>query len=157
MSPYVRSAIAGGLQGGVAALVLEVADIVISDFIDILLCFAFMACGFLAARHFAMSQGRAITGGEGVGLGALAGAVGGFLTAAGISIMILSGFGPGQEEINEAIAATGTMEGPAAKAVEFVITYIHVVILVTITAMGSVLGLIGGALGWRVWRPRSEE
>jgi len=126
----------------------------ISDLIDILLCLTLPLCGFLAVRHYVQSQGKSVTGGEGVGLGAAAGALGGLLTSAAVTLMILSGIGPSLTEIE---AVMPPLEGSAANAINLVLRYIHWILLITLTALGAVLGLVGGAVGWRVFRPSAAD
>ncbi len=162
MSRYVKSALIGGLQGGFLALMLEIADQLVSDYIDILVCFAFIGCGLLAARFHVRTCGLSLSGGEAVGIGALAGALagalGGFITAAGVSAMMVAGIGPGQSEVMEALTASGALDGPGAHVVELVIAYIHVVLAVSLACTGAALGLAGGAMGWRIWRlPKGDE
>jgi len=154
MSPYVKSVLFGGIWGGLISAVLEIADTMISDLIDILLCLTLPLCGFLAVRHYVQSQGKSVTGGEGVGLGAAAGALGGLLTSAAVTLMILSGIGPSLTEIE---AVMPPLEGSAANAINLVLRYIHWILLITLTALGAVLGLVGGAVGWRVFRPSAAD
>ena len=151
MTPYVKSALAAGFLGGIIAIALEVADTLYNDFIDVFACAALIGCGVLAVRHFTKAQNRPVTGGEGVGMGALAGACGGLLTAIGVIVIIALDLGSSQSQLAEASAMT-SLEGPAEAAVKAVLNHIEVVLLIALTGIGSVLGLVGGAIGWFFWR-----
>ena len=153
MSSFYRSALLGGLLCGLLAIAIQVADTLINDFIDILNCLVFIGSGILAVRYYHSVTG-AISGGTGVGLGAVAGAICGFLVALTALIIMQAGIGASTADVMEAVESTGALEGPAGGFVRAVVEYIWVPVFLAMTAVGSVLGLAGGAIGWGIWKEK---
>ena len=151
MSPFWKSAIFGGLVGGLVCVVIEIGDAFLSDFIDLLLCLSLPLCGVLAIRHYMRVSAATVSGGLSVGLGAVSGAIAGVLISLTISVLMLTGVEPGVDEVR---AYMPEFDDRAGRYIEMVLRYLHWILLLTLAGFGSVLGLAGSALGWSLLRDK---
>lgn len=157
MESYLKSAAIGGLLGGVVAALAKLADVTRSESADFALLLALLACGLLAVRHQRVNLGRRLTGRQAVGIGALAGIVGGLLATGAVSFMMLTGIDPGHARLMKFLDLASSLGGSAAEMVRTVVTYLHIISAVKLATMGTVLGSVGGAFGWTLTQPGKNE
>ncbi len=156
MSDRMTSALIGGLAGGLLATVLTVFQ---NPVLSGLACLCYIVCGVVAVWHYTGEHAVTLRSGQGVGLGALAGVAGGVVASLLGFFFRAVGVLPDAMEELENSGAMEQMEGtPMLGFVEFMAgpTGMMVVTVLAI-GFGTILGLVGGAIGAAVFKKGEAE
>ncbi len=155
MSDKLTSALIGGLAGGLLGAVLTLFQ---NPVLNGLACLALIVAGMVAVWHYTGEHAVTLTGGQGVGLGALAGAAGGVISGLLGLFFRFVGVLPGPMEQLEESGAMDQMEGGALGFMEFMAGPAGQALgLVIGVVFGVILGLIGGAIGAAVFKKGEQE
>lgn len=161
MESKYASALIGGLAGGLIAALLNLPQ----NFISWFGCLAYAGCGLIAVWHYTNTHQLTITGGEGIGLGALAGVAGGLTGGLLASLFYQLGLmDPVLPQILEEMENTGTLDQMDPSTADSVISWLELAskwqVLIDVTCsvlFAVVFGLIGGAIGARIWKKGPDE
>ncbi len=169
MPSKTQSILIGGLIAAVTATILQVAghlsgasnptdtQPVLNIIFGLLGCMIMLTSGLVAVWHYATENELTLTGGQGVGIGALAGIV---YAAAGLALgwlLILIDILPSPQETLDILRDAGTFDAPGAEQAESITQMMMTWGTPVIAVVGGVLmGLIGGAIGAALFK-RGEE
>jgi len=170
MPSKIQSLLIGGLLAAVTGVFIAVAGQVsggsdpvnpspiLGGIFTFLGCMAAMTSGFIAVWHYTNENELTLTGGQGVGIGALAGIIYGvgalLLSYLMVSIDVL----PSPMETLERVRESGAFDAPGAEQAESVMQMMYTWGIPIITVvMGVIMGLIGGAIGAAVFKRDSDE
>ena len=153
MSEKNLSILIGGLAGGLLAVLLSLPQ---NQFLGCLACLSYVGCGLVAVWHYTNTNTLTIAGGEGAGIGALAGVVGGVVSSLLGWFFRMIGLLPGTEEAIQQLEDSGQLDQMDENTAEMMYQFIEfstgiggVVISVIIAV---ILGVIGGAIGAAVFK-----
>ncbi len=169
MPSKTQSILIGGLVAAVTGTILQVAGHVsgLSDPLDpqpvlgiifgLLGCMIMLTSGLVAVWHYATENELTLTGGQGVGIGALSGIVYAVVGLALGWLLILMGILPSPQDTLDMMRDAGTFDTPGAEQAES-ITRMMVTWGGPVFAIvgGILMGLIGGAIGAALFK-RGEE
>lgn len=153
MSEKNLSVLIGGLAGGLLAILLTIPQ---NQFLGCLACLCYVGCGLVAVWHYTNTNSLTISGGEGAGMGALAGIVGGVVASLLGWLFRLIGLLPGAEEAIRQLEESGQLDQMDESTAEFMYqltefsTGIGGAVLGVVIAL--ILGVIGGAIGAAVFK-----
>ncbi|MCY3999774.1 MAG: hypothetical protein OXF06_10190 [Bacteroidetes bacterium] len=170
MPSKIQSILIGGLLAAVIGVFIAVASEVsgasdpgnsssaLGIVFQLLGCMAAMTSGLIAVWHYTNENELTLTGGQGVGVGVLAGLV----YAVGILILsyVLVGIGllPSPEESFERIRDSGAFDAPGAEQAESITRMMLTWgIPIITTVIGVIMGLIGGAIGAAVFKRGADD
>ena len=167
MPSKLTSVLIGGLASALVGTLLSVAGSLanpananpgLGAILGLLGCLTMVTSGLIAVWHYTGEHELTLTGGQGVGIGALAGIAYGVIVTVLSRILMMAGALPTAEDVIQQMEETGAMEGPGAEfatmMVEFSMGWGAVVFSII---FGVVTGLIGGAIGAAVFKRGTDS
>ena len=170
MPSKTQSILIGGLVAAVTGTIVSVAghvagandpsnpQQVLSLLFTVIGCMVMLTSGLVAVWHYATENELTLTGGQGVGIGALAGIV---YAVVGLGLgwlLILLGVLPSPQDTLDMLRDSGTFDAPGAEQAESIartmVTWGGPVMAVI---GGVILGLIGGAIGAALFKRGVES
>ncbi|MCY4158873.1 MAG: DUF4199 domain-containing protein [Bacteroidetes bacterium] len=170
MPSKIQSILVGGLLSAVTGVIVAVAQQmsgasdplnpqpVLGVIFGLLGCMVALSSGLVAVWHYTSENELTISGGQGVGIGVLAGIVYAVAAIALSWLLVAVGLLPSPEETLDMVRQSGAFDTPGAEQAEAITKIMVTWGYLVITAIsGIVMGLIGGAIGAAVFKRGSEE
>ena len=168
MPSKLTSVLIGGLASGLIGTLITIAADVLTNpgsqnpglgiIFGLLGCLTMITSGLIAVWHYTGEHDLTLTGGQGVGIGALAGIAYGVIGTVLTRILMMAGVLPGVDETMQQMEDLGAMDGPGA---EFTVMWLEFTMgwggVILAVVFGVITGLIGGAIGAAIFKRGAEE
>ena len=167
MPPRLTSVLIGGMASALVAILLSVANALsnpgsqnpgLGIIFGLLGCLTMLTSGLIAVWHYTGEHELSLTGGQGVGIGAMAGIAYGVVSVVLSRILIMANVLPGPEDAIRQMEESGALDGPGADfavmMVEFTMGWGAIIFAII---FGVITGLIGGAIGAAIFKRGPEE
>ena len=164
MSDKTVSILIGGLSIGVVTTILSIfssnPNSPVSSCIGCFICLLYIGTGLLAVWHYTKNTQTTISGGEGAGMGALAGIVAAGLGGVLGLLMRAIGLLPNVDDLIRQLEDSGQMDQVPAEQLDLIYQIIEVSAgplgIVIGIVFGVIAGVIGGAIGASVFKKGTD-
>ncbi len=170
MNSKTQSILIGGLVAAVTGTIVQVASYfsgasdptnpqqIMGMIFGLIGCMVMLTSGLVAVWHYTTENELTLTGGEGVGIGSLAGIVYAVVGLALAWLLILLNILPSPQETMDMIRESGAFDAPGAEQgmvfAEMMVTWGGPAMAIV---GGILMGLIGGAIGAALFKHGKEE